>query len=209
MKTKIVKEQRKSIVLRVKGDVLEIKAPFHVSEQIINSFVESKQSWIEKQLIINQRQIISFDAPLYVLSNRIKLQFIKSSTKKIETSHDYWLVYDKTSELGIKQVRKHLKEILTSMIEYELIYLQSIKPFNYSGITIKNMTSRWGSCSSTGSLVFAFKLIHTTPAFIKSVIAHEVAHRFEMNHSKHFYHVLSQFDPNYHQVKKDPWGLYK
>ena len=61
-----------------------------------------------------------------------------------------------------------------------------------SRITVRDTASRWGSCSSGRSLSFSWRLI-LAPAFVLDyVVAHEVAHLREMNHSARFWaHVRS------------------
>jgi predicted metal-dependent hydrolase len=61
-----------------------------------------------------------------------------------------------------------------------------------SRITVRDTASRWGSCSSGRSLSFSWRLI-LAPAFVLDyVVAHEVAHLREMNHSPRFWaHVKS------------------
>ena len=64
-----------------------------------------------------------------------------------------------------------------------------VKP---SRITVRDTASRWGSCSSARSLSFSWRLILAPDFVLDYVVAHEVAHLKEMNHSKRFWaHVKS------------------
>ena len=54
-------------------------------------------------------------------------------------------------------------------------------------VTIRDTTSRWGSCSSTGSLNFSWRLIMAPPFVLDYLAAHEVAHLKHMNHSERFW----------------------
>jgi predicted metal-dependent hydrolase len=61
-----------------------------------------------------------------------------------------------------------------------------------SKITLRDTTSRWGSCSSSGSLNFSWRLI-MAPAFVLDYLAaHEVAHLLHMNHSPSFWKVVGK-----------------
>lgn len=57
----------------------------------------------------------------------------------------------------------------------------------YSGISIRDTRSRWGSCSSAGKLMYSWRLIMAPPAVLDYVAAHEVAHLAQMNHSPAFW----------------------
>jgi len=56
-----------------------------------------------------------------------------------------------------------------------------------AAVTVRDTRSRWGSCSSTGRLSFSWRLILTPDAVLDYVVAHEVAHLKEMNHSPRFW----------------------
>ncbi len=57
-------------------------------------------------------------------------------------------------------------------------------------ITVRDTKSRWGSCSSTGSLSFSWRVIFTPPHVADYIVAHEVAHLVEMNHSRQFWDLV-------------------
>ena len=56
-----------------------------------------------------------------------------------------------------------------------------------SRVTIRDGASRWGSCSSNGSLSFSWRLVMAPPFVLDYVAAHEVAHLREMNHGPRFW----------------------
>jgi predicted metal-dependent hydrolase len=59
-----------------------------------------------------------------------------------------------------------------------------VKP---SRITVRDTASRWGSCSSARTLSFSWRLILAPDFVLDYVVAHEVAHLREMNHSPRFW----------------------
>ena len=67
----------------------------------------------------------------------------------------------------------------------------------YGRITIRNQTSRWGSCSSAGNLNYNWKLVRMPEKVMDYVVIHELAHRKEMNHSARFYQIVEQQMPDY------------
>jgi predicted metal-dependent hydrolase len=69
-------------------------------------------------------------------------------------------------------------------------------------ITIRDQTTRWGSCSSTGALSFSWRLILAPSYVLDYVAAHEVAHLEEMNHSPRFWKLVEQRLPDYRQAQK-------
>lgn len=67
----------------------------------------------------------------------------------------------------------------------------------YKTISIRDQRTRWGSCSNQGSLSFNWRLVMAPPAVLEYVVVHELAHRKQQNHSKAFWQVVAQYDPDY------------
>jgi predicted metal-dependent hydrolase len=59
-------------------------------------------------------------------------------------------------------------------------------------VSIRDQSSRWGSCTSAGSLSFSWRLILAPPFVLDYLAAHEVAHLVEMNHSARFWRVVGK-----------------
>ncbi|MBC7575859.1 MAG: M48 family metallopeptidase [Tardiphaga sp.] len=59
-------------------------------------------------------------------------------------------------------------------------------------LMIRDQSSRWGSCTSAGSLSFSWRLILAPPFVLDYLAAHEVAHLVEMNHSAKFWKVVAK-----------------
>jgi predicted metal-dependent hydrolase len=59
-------------------------------------------------------------------------------------------------------------------------------------LSIRDQSSRWGSCTSAGSLSFSWRLILAPPYVLDYLAAHEVAHLVEMNHSARFWRVVAR-----------------
>ncbi len=64
-------------------------------------------------------------------------------------------------------------------------------------ITLRDPRSRWGSCSSAGDLMFSWRLIMAPPDVLDYVVAHEVAHLAQMNHSAAFWAEVARLMPGY------------
>ena len=64
-------------------------------------------------------------------------------------------------------------------------------------LTLRDTRSRWGSCSGEGNLMFSWRLVMAPPIVLEYVVAHEVAHLVEMNHSDAFWQVVADLMPDY------------
>jgi predicted metal-dependent hydrolase len=68
-------------------------------------------------------------------------------------------------------------------------------------VSIRDQTSRWGSCSSSGVLSYSWRLILAPPFVLDYLAAHEVAHLVEMNHSPRFWRLVDRVCPHVGRAK--------
>ena len=77
-------------------------------------------------------------------------------------------------------------------------------------IALRDTSSRWGSCSSTGGLNFSWRLILAPPFVLDYLAAHEVAHIVHMNHSPMFWKLTHRLFPETERAEawlKSAWRL--
>lgn len=90
-----------------------------------------------------------------------------------------WLKAEARRELGAR-VQQYADEL-------------GVKP---GRISVRDQSSRWGSCSSGGNLSFSWRLVLAPPGILDYVAAHEVAHLIEMNHSARFWNIVESLQPD-------------
>lgn len=71
----------------------------------------------------------------------------------------------------------------------------------YTRITIRDQKTRWGSCSSTGTLSFNYRLMFAPPRVLDYVVVHELCHLTHMNHSRDFWNLVASVMPDYKQYR--------
>lgn len=69
-------------------------------------------------------------------------------------------------------------------------------------LTLRDTRSRWGSCASSGKLMFSWRLVMAPPEVLDYVAAHEVAHLAEMNHSPAFWQQVERLMPGYRPPRR-------
>ena len=119
-------------------------------------------------------------------------QWIKSKIAKVNEAKNFPEI-NKLNDEEISCLKERARKVIPELVEY---YAKLIG-VSYGKITIKSQKSRWGSCSSKGNLNFNFLLMLMPDDVINYIIAHEVCHLKEMNHSKNFYEIVLNICPNY------------
>jgi len=72
---------------------------------------------------------------------------------------------------------------------------------SFKRITVRDQSSRWGSCSTNGMLSFSWRLILAPSQVLDYLAAHEVAHLVEMNHSPRFWRLVQRICPHHQGAK--------
>lgn len=67
----------------------------------------------------------------------------------------------------------------------------------YEQIHIRNQKTKWGSCSSTGTLSLNWRLMMAPLEIVDYIVIHELAHLLEANHSDSFWALVAEYDPEY------------
>jgi len=94
-----------------------------------------------------------------------------------------------------RRVLDWMKREARRKIDERVSYYSALLGVRPRRITIRDTSSRWGSCSSARSLSFSWRLILAPPAVLDYVVAHEVAHLRELNHKPRFWRLVESLGP--------------
>lgn len=147
-------------------------------------------------------QIVVF-VPLYVSDNEIEKMVISKSKWIDEHMLKVQSTIDERSKLE-KITFEQVKELADQAVEYipkRVKYYAENENFVYNKITIKNLVSRWGSCSTKGNLNFNCLLMLTPDYVIDYIVVHELCHLREMNHSEKFWAEVEKIMPDYQRAE--------
>jgi predicted metal-dependent hydrolase len=67
----------------------------------------------------------------------------------------------------------------------------------YEQIEVRNQRTKWGSCSTTGTLGLNWRLMMAPPEVVDYIVIHELAHLRESNHNDAFWSLVADYDPEY------------
>jgi len=163
--------------------------PKRISESKALQFALKHQDWINKQ-IQDLPEAVTFTHGASVPYLGQKHKIIQDPNGKIRG-----LIKRQNNEIIVPGLPEHcprrIEKFLKSEAKNIISEMARIKA-NKLGKTIKSFRfgdpkSRWGSCSSSGTLSFSWRLIMTPEHVVDYVVAHEVSHMEHMNHSPQFW----------------------
>jgi len=212
----LIRAKRISIELRINNGSIEVRAPYFYSKKDVDEFVASREKWIIKHLEqstqqANDRKSFSLDYgdTVYLFGEP---HVLKESEDKGWIKHGFTdclfddeILYLRPG-LTPEQIKQTCIRIYRTMAAghciprtHELAKIMSVTPGN---IRISNAKSRWGSCSSKGSINYPWRLMMADDDAIDYLIVHELAHLIEMNHSKKFWSIVERYIPDYRERQK-------
>ena len=116
--------------------------------------------------------------------------------KHLQKSEERRARYAEIKPLTADELQE-LSDKATEVIPERVEHFSRLLGVSYGRITVRNQLTRWGSCSSKGNLNFNCLLMLAPPEVLDAIVAHELCHRLEMNHSKAFYERLLSVYPEY------------
>lgn len=178
-------------------------APF-VPLKEITRFIDSANGWflkIDSHLSKNQPKLLAPGDTILLLGKSVRIDFIPNCKETVIL---------KENVLEVLGVRSKFEHILVSFLRkiasqkfshYSEMYAKNLG-VRYTKITIKDMKTRYGSCSSVGHLNYCWRVVMAPEAVLAYLCAHEVSHLKEMNHSKAFWKNVQDLCPDFKVHKK-------
>lgn len=107
------------------------------------------------------------------------------------------IVYRRVSLRGKAAEYRELKQTALIFVLKKAEEINKVYNFKYNRISVKNQKSRWGSCSKKGNLNFHYKIIRLPERLANYLVAHELCHLKEFNHSRNFWDLVALTCPDY------------
>lgn len=173
---------------------IHISKPFLISESRALKFLESKRKWVENIFAKAPQKCTLCDGDeIEFLDRHVYLQHCPHahSNELVMNDNGTWtLRVGGGADMFERRVRDVIKaELLKSIKE---IIKSTPREFWPARIALRDTSSRWGSCSSTGTMSFSWRLAFAPVPVMRYVVMHELSHKKHMDHSPEFWHQVSE-----------------
>lgn len=212
----LVRSKRRSIGFLIGDDGLRLTAPKWVTLAEIESAIREKQRWIFTKLNERRERSARRLQPQMQWRDGATLSYLGAQiTLRIATDQPAGILFDESGrELTIclpagaseQQLKDRVQGWLQTQarrIFAERLPLYAAKlDVGYQSFALSSATTQWGSCTADGRIRLNWRLIHFGLPLIDYVVAHELSHLREMNHSPRFWATVQSIFPEFQTAKK-------
>lgn len=207
----LIRSDRKSIAIVVRRDgKVIVRAPHRATNKQIMGFVEEKSAWIEAKLaeakVLSGRtapRTFSSGERLPYLGTEYPLEIVQRARPALSFEDGCFQLAASSQPRAREWLTAWYREEARRVIGGRARILAEKYDLKYSKIKITSARTRWGSCSSLGTLSFSWRLVMAPLPVIDYVVIHELAHLIEKNHSSRFWDQVKAMLPDY--MKQVRW----
>ncbi|MGF6226605.1 putative metal-dependent hydrolase [Inquilinus ginsengisoli] len=176
------------------GEVVVV-APLRVPAQVIADFVNRHAEWVRRRRAAMPGRtpfLPGAEIPILGVPHRIAHDPVAARGVQVADG-----------ELRIGGPADHLGARLAAWLKVEARRQLLVRSraaalrlgVTVAAVTVRDTRSRWGSCASSGRISYSWRLLLAPESVLDYVVAHEVAHLVEMNHSARFWAVVDRLHP--------------
>jgi predicted metal-dependent hydrolase len=214
--------RRSSIGFVVSAEGLQVNAPRWVSLQNIDSAVQAKSGWILRKLQEQRDRARRVEAARIEWHDGTSLPFLGETVIIVLDPRVAGAVLNTDAQalpgvprlvlhVGLPQTAEpeQIRDIVQSWLQRQAlrIFTERCRHFaetlgvRMTRLSLSAAQTRWGSASADGSIRLNWRLVHFGLQVIDYVVAHELAHLREMNHSAAFWEVVRSVVPDYEKMR--------
>ena len=203
--------RRRSIGMVIDDDGLRVAAPNHVPVAEVEAFIREKARWVSRKLAewraAPKAPVVNWSegSAIALLGAPVILQFIPGRRGVTLEDGRLGIGLAPSGEpaalrrRGIAWLREHARALLAQRLALYAARLGVPTP----SLSLSSARMQWGLCREDGHVRLNWRLIHLPLHLVDYVVAHELSHLREMNHSPRFWAVVAGLYPGYAGARRE------
>jgi len=189
-----LKPSARAKVMRLRVDsrtgTVTLTYPHRVSQRKALQWAGTQRAWIEAALAdVPAAMAIAAGGEIPVEGIPRKIDWAETRPRSVRLEPDRIILGGPIDSLE-QRILRWLKQHARALLEQETREFAAKAHVTVSRVGVADPLSRWGSCSSSGSIRYSWRLILAPDWVRRATVAHEVAHRVHMNHGPHFHALV-------------------
>ncbi len=198
--------RRRTLGISVDADGLAVAAPLRMPWREIEAFLRRKERWIVAKLDEWSRAprpcvLHGESGETLPLFGKPVLVDVHEGARAVQWHQNQLIVHAPRSRV-IDTLIAWLKARALEALKPRTDHYASRLDLPAPRLALSSARSQWGICSADGSIRLSWRLVHLDPVLADYVIAHEVAHLAELNHSKRFWRLVARLYPEWREARE-------
>jgi len=165
---------------------VRLTLPRRASERAARQWAEAQRGWVEAQLaLLPMPRPIKPGGHIPFRGEDIRIDWSPAYPRAVRLDGDRLMVGGPAEGVS-RRVLSWLRREALVQLDAETRAVAAQAGVTVRKVSVGDPRARWGSCSSSGDIRYAWRLILAPPFVLSSTVAHEVAHRLHMDHSPAF-----------------------
>jgi predicted metal-dependent hydrolase len=190
------------------GGRVEIVVPVGVNAKAVREFVHRFSPWIDRKVAAMQCFADASEAmpravEFALTAERFEVLWRKAAGGSLERQDGRIIVEAPEDRSARALLQDWLKDAAEERLTPRLMRLAGELDCTVSRVVIRCQRTRWGSCSTRGTLSLNCSLVFLRPEVVEYLFIHELAHTKHMNHSACFWRLVEKFQPDYRRLDRE------
>ena len=187
---------RMSLRVDAKADAVILVLPEGVGLSHGLRFVQARHDWIAGRMAALPPRIPFVDGAVVPVLGVEHVVRHRPEARRGVWAEDGALLVSGRTEFVSRRVTDWLKSQAQREVAQRAYPMAEGLGRKLAGIVLRDQRTRWGSCTANGQLAFSWRLVLAPESVLAYVVAHEVAHLVEMNHSAAFWRLVHELMPD-------------
>jgi predicted metal-dependent hydrolase len=190
------------------GGRVEIVVPVGVSARAVRDFVQRFTPWIDRKVAAMQcvrepASAVPAGIDFAYTGERYEVHWRVGERSTLRQEPGALRLEAPTAEEARAVLRAWLKRAAQERLAAPLLALAGELGYTVQRVVIRCQRTRWGSCSTRGTVSLNCSLVFLRPAVVRYLFLHELAHTRHMNHSSHFWRLVESLEPDYRRLDRE------
>lgn len=190
------------------GGRVEIVVPVGVKARAVRDFVQRFTPWIDRKVAAMQ----CFAEPAASVPARIdfaytaehfEVEWLRAPRREISLEGGRISLRAADTEQARLKLKEWLKQAAQERLAPPLLALARDLNYSVERVVIRCQRTRWGSCSTRGTVSLNCSLVFLRPEVVRYLFVHELAHTKHMNHSASFWRLVQSLEPDYRRLDRE------
>jgi predicted metal-dependent hydrolase len=204
---RFARRRRRTLGITVDAQGLRVAAPLRAPWREIEGFLHEKERWILRKLdewsrLPRGARLLGNSGELVPVFGAAHVLDVRRGKRHVEARDGRIVITVGKRSRPVDALLAWLKHQALDAFRPRVAHYAGLLGVAVPRVSLSNARTQWGVCTADGAIRLCWRLVHLPAGLTDYVIAHEVAHLVEMNHSRRFWTLLARLYPDWRGARE-------